>query len=259
VPKSTARPPQDGAAIDAVFAEPINTPSVDGVESPPISVPPVTVSVIPTIDCGVLAARSQRFGADHPVMLRDTWHGEGSMQIVRPSPSETPKTHNAPSRLELFGEIARGGMGAVLQGRDPGLGRELAVKVLLDAHRNDPDFVLRFIEEAQIAGQLQHPGVVPVYELGQFADSRPYFSMKLVRGRTLSEVLRERPDPGHELSHHVATWLQICQTMAYAHARGVIHRDLKPSNIMLGNFGEVQVMDWGLGPGQGLAVRRSCR
>ena len=70
--------------------------------------------------------------------------------------------------------------------------------------------------------------------------------MKLVRGRTLAEVLRDRPDPGHELSAHVATWLQICQTTAYAHARGVIHRDLKPSNVMLGNFGEVQVMDWGL-------------
>ena len=179
-------------------------------------------------------------------MLRDTWPAEGPSPMVLPSSSEMPELHEGPGRLQLFGEIARGGMGAILKGRDPDLGRDLAVKVLLDTHRDNPDLVLRFVEEAQIAGQLQHPGVVPVYELGQFADFRPYFSMKLVRGRTLAEVLRDRLDPGHDLSTHVATWLQICQTMAYAHARGVIHRDLKPSNVMLGNFGEVQVMDWGL-------------
>ncbi len=211
-----------------------------------MAAPPATASFIPTIQRGVLAALSETVGAGRPVMLRDTWPGEGPLPIVRPTSPEMPSAHDGPARLQLFGEIARGGMGAVLKGRDPDLGRDLAVKVLLDAHRDNPELVLRFIEEAQIAGQLQHPGVVPVYELGQFADSRPYFSMKLVRGRTLAEALRERPDPGHELSHHVATWLQICQTMAYAHARGVIHRDLKPSNIMLGNFGKVQVMDWGL-------------
>ena len=78
-------------------------------------------------------------------------------------------------------------MGAVLKGRDPDLGRDLAVKVLLETHRDDPELVRRFVEEAQIGGQLQHPGIVPVYELGAFADRRPYFTMKLVKGRTLAE------------------------------------------------------------------------
>ena len=83
-------------------------------------------------------------------------------------------------------------MGAILKGRDVDLGRELAVKVLLEAHQGSPDVVRRFVEEAQIGGQLQHPGVVPVYELGTFADRRPYFAMKLVRGRTLAALLAER-------------------------------------------------------------------
>ena len=86
-------------------------------------------------------------------------------------------------RYQLLGEIARGGMGAVLKGRDPDLGRDLALKVLLDRHRDRPDLVHRFVEEAQICGQLQHPGVVPVYELGTLADHRPFFTMKLVKGR----------------------------------------------------------------------------
>ncbi len=155
-------------------------------------------------------------------------------------------------------------MGAVLKGRDPDLCRDLAVKVLLDKHRDDPGLLRRFVEEAQIAGQLQHPGIVPVYRLGTFPDQRPYFTMKLVKGRTLAALLAERgdragrgsPDPAHglteglqppgELPRFLSIFEQICRTMAYAHSRGVIHRDLKPSNIMVGGFGEVQVMDWGL-------------
>ena len=104
----------------------------------------------------------------------------------------------------------------------------------------------RFVEEAQIGGQLQHPGIVPVYELGTFADRRPYFAMKLVKGRTLAAMLQGRAEPRQDLPRFLSIFEQVCQTMAYAHARGVIHRDLKPSNMMVGSFGEVQVMDWGL-------------
>ena len=148
-------------------------------------------------------------------------------------------------RYRLLGEIARGGMGAVHRGRDDDLGRDLALKVLLDRHRDRPDLVGRFVEEAQICGQLQHPGVVPVYELGTLADRRPFFAMKLVKGRTLAELLAERgADP--EWPRFLSIFEAICQTMAYAHARDVIHRDLKPANVMVGAFGEVQVMDWGL-------------
>ncbi len=83
-------------------------------------------------------------------------------------------------------------MGAVLKGRDNDLGRDLAVKVLLESHRDKPELIRRFVEEAQIGGQLQHPGIVPIYELGTFADRRPFFAMKLVKGRTLSSLLDER-------------------------------------------------------------------
>lgn len=150
-------------------------------------------------------------------------------------------------RLELQGEIARGGMGAVFKGRDVDLGRDVAVKVLLETHQGKTELLQRFVEEAQIHGQLQHPGVAPVYELGQFRDQSPYFTMKLVQGQTLARLLAQRNDPADDRSRFVSIFEQVCQTLAYAHARGVIHRDLKPSNIMVGAFGEVQVMDWGLG------------
>jgi len=175
---------------------------------------------------------------------------------------ESPANGSA-GRFRLLGEIARGGMGAVHRGRDVDLGRDLALKVLLARHRDRPDLVGRFVEEAQICGQLQHPGVVPVYELGTMADRRPFFAMKLVKGRTLAELLGERgrvsapsqpqQTPGadatglaSDLPRFLSIFEAVCQTVAYAHARGVIHRDLKPSNVMVGSFGEVQVMDWGL-------------
>ena len=98
-------------------------------------------------------------------------------------------------RYHIEGEIARGGMGAILKGRDVDLGRDIAIKVLLESHRSEPEIVRRFVEEAQIGGQLQHPGIVPVYELGIFADCRPYFAMKLVKGRTLAAVLARADRP----------------------------------------------------------------
>ena len=149
-------------------------------------------------------------------------------------------------RYDLYGEIARGGMGAILKGHDNDLGRDLAIKVLLETHRNKAEIVERFIEEAQIGGQLQHPGIAPVYELGMFQDDRPYFTMKLVKGKNLADLLAARSDLSEDRSKYLGIFEQVCQTMAYAHSRGVIHRDLKPANIMVGAFGEVQVMDWGL-------------
>src|SRR5262249_49339570 len=149
-------------------------------------------------------------------------------------------------RYEFQGEIARGGVGVVLRAHDRTLNRDLAVKVLLAEHQDRPDTQRRFVEEAQIGGQLQHPGTVPVYELGRFADRRPYFTMKLVKGRTLAELLKERLNPAHDLPRFLKIFEQVCQTLAYAHSRHVIHRDVKPSNVMVGSFGEVQLMDWGL-------------
>lgn len=150
------------------------------------------------------------------------------------------------SRYLLYGEIDRGGIGAILKCRDVDLGRDLAVKVLLDSHHDNSDLTRRLIEEAQIGGQLQHPGIAPVYELGQTSDHRPFFTMKLVKGETLSSLLRKRSSGGEDTTRFLQIFEDVCQTLAYAHSRGVLHRDLKPSNIMIGKFGEVQVMDWGL-------------
>ena len=194
----------------------------------------------------VLDSLAATIGAVRRILLSDTGVGNTEPAKVNPSSPEMPTLADRGVRVQLLGEIARGGMGVVLKGRDPDLGRDLAVKVLLEAHKENPDLVRRFIEEAQIGGQLQHPGVVPIYELGTFGEGRPYFTMKLVKGQTLAELLAERTSPEDGLPRYLEIFQQICQTMAYAHARDVIHRDLKPSNVMVGSFGEVQVMDWGL-------------
>ncbi|MDP1805537.1 MAG: serine/threonine-protein kinase, partial [Acidimicrobiales bacterium] len=197
-----------------------------------------------TFDPGLAAA----FGPDltpggftQPPLLRDD---PSDHNFVQPSSPEMPR--GADNRYQLLGEIARGGMGVVLKGRDPDLGRDLAFKVLRAELAGKPAAVQRFIEEAQVGGQLQHPGVVPVYDLGRFADGRPYFAMKLVKGCTLADLLAERPSPTADRGRFLQIFLQVCQTVAYAHAKGVIHRDLKPANVMVGAFGEVLVMDWGL-------------
>ncbi len=152
-------------------------------------------------------------------------------------------------RYTLVGEIARGGMGAVVRAVDRDIRREVALKFMLDDR--DARLAARFLEEARITGQLEHPNIVPVHELGHDAQKRPYFSMKLVRGRSLAQVLdrlRQEPASAREWStvRLVNVLVGVCNALAYAHSRGVIHRDLKPANVMVGDFGEVYVMDWGL-------------
>jgi len=191
----------------------------------------------------VEAPRSSLDASQRPVLLREA-KGE-SDHIVKPNSDAMPEKSETGDRYQLYGEIARGGMGAVLRGRDVDLGRDLAVKVLLEKHADRPDVARRFLEEAQIGGQLQHPGVVPVYDVGHFGD-RPFFTMKLVKGQTLAALLGARTDPAAERPRLLGILLQVAQALAYAHAKGVIHRDLKPANVMVGAFGEVQVMDWGL-------------
>jgi serine/threonine protein kinase len=157
---------------------------------------------------------------------------------------------NKGQRYVIEGEIARGGMGAVLRAADCDIRREVAVKFLLD--QADPKKKARFVEEAQITGQLEHPNIVPIHELGADAQQRLFFAMKLVRGRTLAQVLdqlRQNPKTAEKewsLTKLLNVLVGVCNALAYAHARGVIHRDLKPANVMLGDFGEVYVMDWGL-------------
>jgi serine/threonine-protein kinase len=196
-----------------------------------------------TAAAGILDTIAASIGPVPRVLLRDTAPGEEPGPIVRPP---GPDDADASIRYRIDGEIARGGMGAVLKGRDPDLGRDVALKVLRDDLRENADMVRRFVEEAQIGGQLQHPGVVPIYELGTFADRRPFFAMKLVKGHTLAQLLEARTGTDDERPQFLSIFAAVAQTVAYAHARSVIHRDLKPSNVMVGSFGEVQVMDWGL-------------
>ncbi len=150
-----------------------------------------------------------------------------------------------PQRYAVIGEVARGGMGVVLRVTDMNLDRPLAVKVLHAKFRNDPDANARLDREALLTGSLQHPGVPPVYERGELIDGSRFFSMKLIEGQTLRELMEA---PGYQPGSPrlLDIFRDICQTLAYAHSRAVIHRDLKPANVMVGAWGEVQVMDWGM-------------
>ncbi|WP_417730502.1 protein kinase domain-containing protein [Rosistilla oblonga] len=150
------------------------------------------------------------------------------------------------ARYQIDEEIGRGGMGVVVSVRDRHLQRQLAMKIVLP-DRGDVDALEeRFIEEAQIAGQLQHPGIVPVHDIGRLDDQRLFFTMKLVKGETLSKRLRNRASLVENQSKWIGIFEQVCQALAFAHTKRVIHRDLKPSNVMVGRFGEVQIADWGL-------------
>ena len=141
--------------------------------------------------------------------------------------------------------VAAGGMGRVYKARHVALDRNVAVKILLEELAAEPELVERFLEEAQVAAQLDHPSIVHVHEVGKADDGRPYFSMQFVKGATLAQLLKA-PPPDQDLARLLGYFEQICQGVAYAHAKGAVHRDLKPSNVMVRAFRHVTVMDWGL-------------
>lgn len=149
-------------------------------------------------------------------------------------------------RYRLGGEIGRGGVGVVHEGWDAQLERQIAIKLLLEEHRGSPVVIRRFLSEARITSRLQHPGVVAIHDLGLSPDGRPFFVMRLVRGRTLDTVLPRGGHAAADLPGLLDVFFRVSQAVAYAHSQGVIHRDLKPSNVMVGAFGVVKVMDWGL-------------
>jgi serine/threonine protein kinase len=143
------------------------------------------------------------------------------------------------TKYELMRPLGRGGMGAVYVARDRELAREVALKVMAT---DDPSAAERMRQEARILARLEHPGLVPVHDVGILPDGRCFYAMKLVRGRRLDEHAAGRQGLGERLR----VFEKICDAVAYAHAQGVIHRDLKPANVMVGPFGEVLVMDWGV-------------
>jgi serine/threonine-protein kinase len=172
-------------------------------------------------------------------------------------------------RYRLTRLHARGGLGQVWLARDTELGRNVALKELRPERSGDPTVWARFLDEARITGQLEHPGIVPVYELAQRGgDEAPFYTMRFVRGRTLAEATeayhRKRRDGEAgplDLANLLTAFVGVCNAVAYAHSRGVIHRDLKGQNVVLGDFGEVIVLDWGLAkvvgqpePGEDLPV-----
>ena len=147
----------------------------------------------------------------------------------------------AGTRYELRGRLGRGGMGTVWRALDRELGREVALKVM-NPVEPEPGAVARLRMEAKVLARLEHPGLVPVHDLGALPDGRLFYAMKLVRGRRLDEHVRGVSDLGARLR----VFERICDAVAFAHAQGVIHRDLKPQNVMVGPFGEVLVLDWGV-------------
>jgi WD40 repeat protein len=177
-------------------------------------------------------------------------------------PSQLTAEH--PSRYDIRSEQGRGGVGRVFVAYDSHIQREIALKELLgersaasgasdgSPHRRNSTHTARFLREARITGQLEHPGIVPVYELGQRADGTVYYTMKLVRGDTLGERLRRCKTLAERLEL-LPHFLDLCQAIAYAHSRGVIHRDIKPANVMVGEFGETLLLDWGLAKVRGQA------
>lgn len=147
----------------------------------------------------------------------------------------------------------QGGLGRLMIAQDGELNREIALKEILPAYADNQENRRRFVREAEITGNLEHPGIVPVYSLGEFADGRPYYAMRLIRGVDLRMAIDDffakpasRSEKELEFRQLLARFVTVCQAVDYAHNRGVIHRDLKPGNIMLGDYGETLVVDWGL-------------
>jgi serine/threonine protein kinase/Flp pilus assembly protein TadD len=165
--------------------------------------------------------------------------------------------HIPASRFRVLRFHARGGLGQVSVALDKELGREVAFKEIQDQHADKQDHRTRFQLEAEITGGLEHPGIVPVYSLGHDVTGRPFYAMRFIRGDNLHDAIKEfhgadqdtKRDPGERslaLRKLLGRFLDVCNAIAYAHSRGVLHRDLKPGNIMLGDYGETLVVDWGL-------------
>ena len=175
------------------------------------------------------------------------------LEDARPSIiADISEDQTPPARYIIGQELGSGSVGQVIEAQDQHLGRQVAIKILHDGEGLSRDGIARFVAEAQITAQLEHPSVVPVHEIGIMPGGMPYFSMKLVKGRSLDDVinhLRINDRESHRVYNQLARlrlFQRICQGVAYAHAKGVVHRDLKPANILIGEYGEVQIMDWGL-------------
>ncbi len=236
-------------ALEAEASDADQAPSLPGEAVPldPLPVPPDLGAIPPIRQPPRIVTRAGDVRVES-----DTRQRLDAREAGRRRKEVLPALVNGPGRYGQGTEIARGGMGRIVEATDTNIDRPVAMKLLIRGADEQLGLQLRFTEEAQITGQLQHPNIVPVYDLGTLDDGQLFFTMKLVRGRTLRDVLRDlrRKVPETEAaftrSRLLHIFQQVCMGMAYAHSRLVVHRDLKPSNLMLGDFGEVLVMDWGL-------------
>jgi serine/threonine protein kinase len=169
------------------------------------------------------------------------------------SPVLEESAERSRTRFQILRPYARGGRGEVFIARDTELNRNVALKEIQRRYASDSETRDRFRREAEITGQLEHPGVVPVYGLGAHEDGRPYYAMRLIQGDNLKRAIQDyhrSPIPPSEkmlsFRNLLKRFVDVCNAMDYAHSRGVIHRDLKPENVMIGHFGETLVVDWGL-------------
>jgi eukaryotic-like serine/threonine-protein kinase len=161
-----------------------------------------------------------------------------------------------PMRYRVLRPHAKGGLGEVFVAEDTELHREVAFKEIQKPRAHDAHSRSRFLLEAEVNGRLEHPGVVPVYGLGSYRDGRPFYAMRLIRGESLKEAIgrfhaadvpgRDPGERGLALRHLLGQFVAVCNAVPYAHSRGVLHRDLKPANVMLGQYGETLLVDWGL-------------
>ncbi|HRQ66139.1 MAG TPA: serine/threonine protein kinase [Xanthomonadaceae bacterium] len=192
--------------------------------------------------------------------MPDRLNQPGATTIATDSPAVggkdgVPSSTNAAARYVIIGEAGKGGMAVVHVARDNELLRRVALKAMAADARGNEDMQVRFLREAQITAQLDHPHVVPVYALEAASEGLPAYTMKLIEGRTFSDYLDtalqahqqgRQPDDAHALPARLEHFLKVCDAVAYAHSKGVVHRDLKPANIMIGRHNEVYVMDWGI-------------
>jgi serine/threonine-protein kinase len=186
--------------------------------------------------------------------------GDDDPYATKPPSVGTPTSLGL--RFRILRPHARGGLGEVFVAHDEELHREVALKEIQGSRADDPDSRARFLLEAEITGGLEHPGIVPVYGLGCYADGRPFYAMRFIRGDTLHDAIKQFHSPGAkgaapgersvQLRKLLGRFLDVCNAIEYAHSRGVLHRDLKPGNIMLGKYGETLVVDWGLAKPRGV-------
>jgi tetratricopeptide (TPR) repeat protein/serine/threonine protein kinase len=243
--------PVDRAALDPMIARHLARHGGD---------PALSLAALSSIDTAAAALR--RSIADPDVL-----ESLASIPAIRSEDSYATRTGppTEPSssgiRYTKVRDHAKGGLGVVFVARDRELNREVALKEIQDLHADDPVSRARFLVEAEVTGGLEHPGIVPVYGLGSYADGRPFYAMRFIRGDSLKDAIARfhaddslRSDPGERalaLQKLLRRFLDVCNAIAYAHSRGVLHRDLKPDNVMVGRYGETLVVDWGLAKATG--------